>query len=244
MLSIRSRRRHTSPQKSPKKRSGARTFAIVALVLLVVFPLVALVGGLASRSQAQPQTPVTAQKSSESTPAPQPEKTVEDTFSSYNGALYDKSTNTYSFKYDDYQSLIGSDLSDSGSGLKSGTITRGGETWNVYCYQSSNSCSVSTSTGNYGNIYCHNSSNSCSYSDSQGNYANTYCYNYSNSCSTTHSDGSYSNTYCYSYSNNCTTNNSDGSTTNTYCYSYSSSCSSTTTGGSSSYSSYSSTYDY
>ena len=191
---------------------------------------------------------------------------VANLFKDYDNDLYDKTTNTYSFSYNDYDSLFeGTDLADNGSGLKSGTYSRNGKTWNIYCYSNLNSCSVSTSTGTYGNVYCYEYTNSCSYSDSDGNYANTncydylnsctttgsngyssntHCYEYLNSCTTTDSNGGYSNTYCYEYLNSCTTNNSDGSTTNTYCYEYLNSCSSSTYGGTNNYGGYNYNYGY
>lgn len=167
---------------------------------------------------------------------------------------HDPDTNTYSVGTDDYAKLFGGDLTDEGEGLRSATLQNNGETWNVYCYTYSSSCSVSTSTGVYGNIHCYNSSKSCSYSDSEGNYSSTYCYNtsscmtsgsdgyssntycsqHSNACSTYDSNGGYSNTYCSTYSSTCSTYGSDGSTTNTYCSSYLSGCMSNSYGGDSS----------
>lgn len=240
---------------------------IITLIFFVGLGL-AVTGGIIY-DKYNPASVSNSQSSATSSTAPvkeQPQEDVSDIFKNYDKDLYDKKTNTYSFSQGDYDSLFkNTSLTDDGNGLKSGTISRNGQTWNIYCYSSSNSCSVSTSTGTYGNVYCYNSSNSCSYSDSNGNYANTYCYeysnscsttgsdgyssntycyNYSNSCSTTDSNGGYSNTYCYQYSNSCTTSNSDGSTTNTYCYQYSNSCSSSTYGGSSSYDSYNSYSNY
>lgn len=244
MLKIRKKRARLHLHKLPRTTRKKRSYAVPILCLVFVsFLSLSIVGQILFDSK-QPRAATTPQETTKSdNSSPTKEENMSDVFAAYDNDLYDKDTNTYSFSNSDYDSLFGgTQLTDDGTGLKSGTINRNGETWNVYCYTSSNSCSVSTSSGTYGNVYCHQYSNSCSYSDTDGNYANTYCYEYSNSCSTTDSSGGYSNTYCYEYSNSCTTNNSDGSTTNTYCYEYSNSCSSSTYGGSSSYGSYDSYY--
>lgn len=265
-VSFKLHRSHRTPQRKPR-------LLVPIIALLFFVGLGTAVAGGIYYDKYHPSTETNSQSNAKiAAPVEQKQEDVTDIFSGYNKDLYDKDTNTYSFSSSDYNSLFkDTSLTDDGNGLRSGTYTRNGQTWNIYCYSSLNSCSVSTSSGTYGNVNCYNSTNSCSYSDSNGNYANThcyeytnscsttgsngyssntYCYQYSNSCSTTDSSGGYSNTYCYQYSNSCTTNNSDGSTTNTYCYSYSNSCSSSTYGGSSSYdsynsyNSYSNSYDY
>lgn len=268
---LRMRKKRVSFTSSHSHRvSRKKPRLVVPMITLIFFAGMglAVAGGMYYDKHHASSTVSNSQPSADAVTAPVEEKQedVSDLFKSYDNDLYDKDTNTYSFSQSDYSSLFkDTSLSDDGNGLKSGTISRNGKTWNIYCYSSSNSCSVSTSSGTYGNVYCYNYSNSCSYSDSDGNYANTYCYEYSNSCSTTGSDGyssntycyqysnscsttdsngGYSNTYCYQYSNSCTTSNSDGSTTNTYCYEYSNSCSSSTYGGSSSYNSYNSYDNY
>ena len=259
-VSFKLNRPHRVSRKKPRL-----VVPVITLIFFVGMGL-AVAGGL-HYDKYHVSTVNSSQTSTDTTTVPieENQEDISDVFDGYDKDLYDKDTNTYSFSQSDYSSLFkDTSLNDDGNGLKSGTISRNGQTWNIYCYSSSNSCSVSTSSGTYGNVYCYDYSNSCSYSDSDGNYANTYCYEYSNSCSTTGSDGyrsntycyqysnscsttdsngGYSNTYCYQYSNSCTTNNSDGSTTNTYCYEYSNSCSSSTYGGSSSYDGYDS-YNY
>lgn len=272
MLRMRKKRVSFKLQSSHSMPRKKRSLAVPIITLIFFVGMGLAVGGGMIYDKYHANTVSNSQSTQSNTSAPveQKQEDVSDIFSGYDKDLYDKKTNTYSFSSSDYNSLFkDTSLTDDGNGLRSGTYSRNGQTWNIYCYSSLNSCSVSTSSGTYGNVNCYNSTNSCSYSDSNGNYANsycyestnscsttgsngyssnTYCYQYSNSCSTTDSNGGYSNTYCYQYSNSCTTNNSDGSTTNTYCYSYSNSCSSSTYGGSSSYdsgyNSYSNSYDY
>lgn len=236
MLRIRKKKSLFTLLRRRARRSNHTRSALPALCIVLVLLTSSLIGyGIyaepIARIQDAPRDTAAQQDVPEET-----EESVADVFNSYGDSLYDETSNTYSFNSSDYESLFGdTTLADDGAGLRSGTFSRGGETWNIYCYSSSNSCSVSTSSGAYGNVYCYEYSNSCSYSDSDGNYANSYCYEYSNSCTTSDSSGGYSNTYCYEYSNSCTTSNSDGSTTNTYCYEYSGSCTSSTYGGYSSY---------
>lgn len=263
MLKIRRKRAlFVSRSTSKLSRRKRRIFLPLGATLLLLLVGITIAGGMAHKTQ-RPMAdtaPPSATTKSPATPPQAKPQAVSDIFNGYGKNLYDKTTNTYSFSSSDYSSLFkGTSLTDDGSGLKSGTINTNGQTWNIYCYSSLNSCSVSTSSGTYGNVSCYNTTNSCSYSDTNGNYANTscytytnscsttgsngyssntQCYQYTNSCSTTDSNGGYSNTYCYQYTNSCTTNNSNGSSTNTYCYQYTSSCSSSTYGGTSTYDSY------